>query len=1191
MISKSKRPGCSKCRYSQNGCGTCRSQRQEEAPDEASVVGRMIEVYWPLDKCYYKGRVTNVLRGRYEVSYDDGDKEWIGSQRATYRWLPGGVAKNDGKAQSDHPSTADVKRSMRVKDRQDTAKQSKPADESHVGRRVEIYWPMDKAFYAGTLLEHRGGGKYKVKYDDGEEEIILLAKQTYNWLPPQPARGGKTRVSMSSRLAPKARNVEKKLAWLHNNYETADEKVRPCSVPGGLDENIIGRRIEVHWPLDHCYYKGAVTGSLPGRYRVAYDDGDQEWIWLKKTAYKWLPDDTLQLLQREKAQSYHPGAADVKRSMRVKERQDPKDTAKESKSAGESHVGRRVEIYWPKDKAFYPGTLTAHSRGGKYKVKYDDGEEETILLAKQTYNWLPAKPTRGRKTRVSMSSKMAIKTPVLSRVRRGIQESGQDSGTPAPQKKKAACQPSSSTTSLIGRCIEIYFSEQQQWCPGTISDFRAGSSKHQITFADGKKKWLKLSDIKHNVLPTSAEPVENITGVKRKAAVTVHMQMEGRAAEDVHRAKTRLNDKRQLLLDNSESLKSCIINSPSPPRRKSLANAPPPPPLQIDEEPQQLLQEVLPGWSDASPSQSALSVPLALPHQVSSEQLPPTIPLAEKPSDDGDVQSRSPIRPLVISSSPTHSQEIDELPADVDWWNPLDVSKVLQVKQALHVSGITHQGIPICREKQAASLDQWLGDRLRNAQGGSAYVGGVPGSGKSLTIRAVLRNCATHMNVEGSKCTAPPALIAVNCMSLTEPLQIVSHILSGWYGSCSQPFMAGDSIDDPIVYAPMSGAYAANPRRSSSGYKTLLEELTSIVMRPNLTTEEDRSSRRTSMNNKRHSMGGSTDRGMLVVALDELDGLLIGRTGDSVVEELFALAHAPGSRLLIIGIANQVDLIQQLTRAGSAFHRLNVKPHSEVFTAYTKESIHKILIQRLSTLPGAVFEPKAIELCSTRFAKGFADIRRAFEAATKAVDLAVEAASKAGAEESSTLITPRQMYTAINIVTGGMGISNNNVQAIKQLPPPQQLLMAIIGKMLADSANPLGGDGHQLKPFHLNSSNGGNKTMGLMPPPTAHLNPLSRRRSSIGAGARGSKDITLGQLEDTHAKLCSLIGLTPYTGPEFVTAVTILEDLGLIGVLSAKESKRQRVTIRVSEDDITFALENAPVINNGMRHYFGSVCC
>jgi len=66
--------------------------------------------------------------------------------------------------------------------------------------------------------------------------------------------------------------------------------------------------------------------------------------------------------------------------------------------------------------------------------------------------------------------------------------------------------------------------------------------------------------------------------------------------------------------------------------------------------------------------------------------------------------------------------------------------------------------------------------------------------------------------------------------------------------------------------------------------------------------------------------GGHRDRGMVVVVLDELDGLLGGRHGDELIGELFALAAAPGSRLVLLGIANSIDLVQQLLRPGGAFH-------------------------------------------------------------------------------------------------------------------------------------------------------------------------------------------------------------------------------------------------------------------------------
>lgn len=41
-----------------------------------------------------------------------------------------------------------------------------------------------------------------------------------------------------------------------------------------------------------------------------------------------------------------------------------------------------------------------------------------------------------------------------------------------------------------------------------------------------------------------------------------------------------------------------------------------------------------------------------------------------------------------------------------------------------------------------------------------------------------------------------------------------------------------------------------------------------------------------------------------------------GSKGEELVEGLFVLAHAPHSRLLLLGIANSIDLVQQLMRTG-----------------------------------------------------------------------------------------------------------------------------------------------------------------------------------------------------------------------------------------------------------------------------------
>lgn len=45
-----------------------------------------------------------------------------------------------------------------------------------------------------------------------------------------------------------------------------------------------------------------------------------------------------------------------------------------------------------------------------------------------------------------------------------------------------------------------------------------------------------------------------------------------------------------------------------------------------------------------------------------------------------------------------------------------------------------------------------------------------------------------------------------------------------------------------------------------------------------------------------------------------------GSKGEKLMESLFAMAAADGSRLLLLGIANSVDLVQRLMRPGGALH-------------------------------------------------------------------------------------------------------------------------------------------------------------------------------------------------------------------------------------------------------------------------------
>jgi len=374
--------------------------------------------------------------------------------------------------------------------------------------------------------------------------------------------------------------------------------------------------------------------------------------------------------------------------------------------------------------------------------------------------------------------------------------------------------------------------------------------------------------------------------------------------------------------------------------------------------------------------QEPVSMEIEQPEILAEEEKP--VAEEEKYQENEKKKILSPLKGRAAASppkaSPSHqkkaqqlqkvaakNEQAEEQEKDDSWWNPLDPSKVSQAQAALHVSSasIPGQELPLCRERQITNIDDWLADRLQTAQGGSLYISGLPGTGKSLSALEIVRRCGRHLsqtaatssNTQQRGCSLPPpALIAVNCMRFSEPKQAVERILAGYHTSCRQ--IEGTEVD-PLVQVPDEGAaeVVAHRRRGSSlGGSTFLnggasmtamtpqELLRQIVLQPMPTAPHSvtlRGSRKKG-GNKSSASGAATSmaadtnsspaafvgdgRGMIVAVLDELDGLLAGPRGDALVGELFALAHAPRSRLILIGIANSIDLVQQLMRPGGSLH-------------------------------------------------------------------------------------------------------------------------------------------------------------------------------------------------------------------------------------------------------------------------------
>lgn len=50
-------------------------------------------------------------------------------------------------------------------------------------------------------------------------------------------------------------------------------------------------------------------------------------------------------------------------------------------------TGDNIELYWPDDDTFYPGTVSSINEDQKYNIDYDDGEKETLELSTETWRF------------------------------------------------------------------------------------------------------------------------------------------------------------------------------------------------------------------------------------------------------------------------------------------------------------------------------------------------------------------------------------------------------------------------------------------------------------------------------------------------------------------------------------------------------------------------------------------------------------------------------------------------------------------------------------------------------------------------------------------------------------------------------------------------------------------------------------
>eukprot|EP00268_Persea_americana_P005607 TRINITY_DN11897_c0_g1_i4.p1 TRINITY_DN11897_c0_g1~~TRINITY_DN11897_c0_g1_i4.p1 ORF type:complete len:837 (+),score=181.61 TRINITY_DN11897_c0_g1_i4:91-2601(+) len=262
----------------------------------------------------------------------------------------------------------------------------------------------------------------------------------------------------------------------------------------------------------------------------------------------------------------------------------------------------------------------------------------------------------------------------------------------------------------------------------------------------------------------------------------------------------------------------------------------------------------------------------------------------------------------------------------------------LEKAKATLLLAILPKSLP-CRNREMEEVAAFVKGAISDDRclGRCLYIHGVPGTGKTMSVLTVMRNLRSEADAGSIR---PFSFVEINGLKLASPENIYR-----------------------VVYESLTGHRV--------GWKKALHLL-----------------------NERFSDGnrvGKDENRPCVLLIDELD-LLVTRN-QSVLYNILDWPNKPHSKLVVLGIANTMDLPEKLLPRISS--RLGIQ--RLCFGPYNYQQLQEIISTRLTGID--VFDKQAIEFASRKVAAISGDARRALEICRRAAELA-DYRSKQSAEST-----------------------------------------------------------------------------------------------------------------------------------------------------------------------------------------------
>ncbi|XP_003222503.2 cell division control protein 6 homolog [Anolis carolinensis] len=396
---------------------------------------------------------------------------------------------------------------------------------------------------------------------------------------------------------------------------------------------------------------------------------------------------------------------------------------------------------------------------------------------------------------------------------------------------------------------------------------------------------------------------------------------------------------------------------------------------------------------------------------------------------------------------------------------------------------LLHTAVPDqlhAREKETGVLHRFLQVHVCKEKPGSLYISGAPGTGKSACLKRALLDLKTELM--GIK------TIVLNCMAL---------------------------------------------RSSHAVFPAIAEQLDQ--------TGADRAAR-SDVIRKLEKRLTSKGAPMVLVVLDEMDQL--DSKGQDVLYTVFEWPSLPNSRLVLIGIANALDLTDRILPRLQT--RPKCKPQLLNFPPYSKDQLAAILQERLKQVSGEqVLDNAAIQFCARKVSSISGDARKALDICRRAIEvvesdvtsqtvLKVPSACKSHSKPATELSVPKRVgllhvSRVISEVYGDRMAANNTCGDADSFPLQQKILVCSL-LLLAK---------HQK-----------------------------------------SKEVTLGKLHEAYSKICRKQQMGAVDQSECLSLSGLLEARGIVGLKKAKEARLTKVFLKIQERDIEHALKDKILVGS-----------